>query len=142
MLLSVSISDPCCISRVNSLSISFSIFSLNARGLRNITKRKALFLFAKQQNTDLCFYQESHSVSKDVNFWRSQWGFDLWFSHCSERSAGVLNLKHRFNGNIIHTDTDSKGHFICQIIDYNKVIIIVLNVYGYNSSAENYGQSS
>lgn len=41
--------------------MSFSIFSLNARGLRNNIKRKALFLFAKQLKTDFVFFQESHS---------------------------------------------------------------------------------
>lgn len=114
-----------------------SIVSLNARGLRNITKRKALFLFVKQLNTEFSFCQESHSNSKDENFWRSQWGNDLWFSHCSERSAGVLTLKHKYSGDILHTDTDPKGHFICQVVDYNKIVLIIFNIYGYNSSLEN-----
>lgn len=114
-----------------------SIVSLNARGLRNITKRKALFLFVKQLNTDLSFCQESHSNSNDENFWRSQWGNELWFSHCSERSAGVLTLKHKYNGDILHTDTDPKGHFICQVVDYNKIVLITFNIYGYNSNLEN-----
>ena len=114
-----------------------SIVSLNARGLRNITKRKALFLFVKQLNTDLSFCQESHSTSSDVNFWRTQWGNELWFSHCSERSAGVLTMKQRYNGDILHTDTDLKGHYICQVISYNKIVLIIFNVYGYNSNLEN-----
>lgn len=119
------------------MRISLSIVSLNARGLRNITKRKALFLFVKQLNTEFSFCQESHSNSKDENFWRSQWGNDLWFSHCSERSAGVLTLKHKYSGDILHTDTDPKGHFICQVVDYNKIVLIIFNIYGYNSSLEN-----
>lgn len=120
------------------MRISLSIVSLNARGLRNITKRKALFLFVKQLNTEFSFCQESHSNSKDENFWRSQWGNDLWFSHCSERSAGVLTLKHKYSGDILHTDTDSKGLFICQVVDYyNKIVLIIFNIYGYNSSLEN-----
>lgn len=72
-----------------------------------------------------------------MNFWRRQWGNDLWFSHCSERSAGVLTLKHRLNSDVLHTDIDPKGHFICQVIDCNKIFFIILNVYGYNTSAEN-----
>lgn len=51
--------------------MSFSIISLNARGLRENVKRKALFLFTKRFNNDFVFFQESHSIASDVNFWRS-----------------------------------------------------------------------
>ena len=54
----------------------------NARGLRNNVQCKAFFLFAKQLKTDECFFQESHSVSTDVNFWRRapEWRSSL--RHC------------------------------------------------------------
>ena len=42
------------------LTLSLSVFSLNARGLGENIKRKALFLFAKQQKSDFCFFQESY----------------------------------------------------------------------------------
>lgn len=77
-------------------------------GLRNVRKHKALFLFVKQLKTDFCFFQESHSVSSDLGFWRAQWGNDLWFSHWTEKSAAVVFLKNRFPGDIVHTDTDPK----------------------------------
>lgn len=40
--------------------MSLSLISLNTRGLRDIVKRKALFLFAKQLKTDLVFFSKSH----------------------------------------------------------------------------------
>lgn len=79
------------------------LVSLNARGLRQNCKRKALFLFAKQLKTDFSFFQESQSIPADTNFWRSQWGNDVWFSHGSERSAGVTTAKHIFNGDVLHS---------------------------------------
>ncbi len=36
--------------------MSISIVSLNARGLRDNVKRKALFLYAKSFKTDFCFF--------------------------------------------------------------------------------------
>lgn len=36
--------------------MSFSLITLNVRGLRLNVKRKALFLFAKQQKSDFCFF--------------------------------------------------------------------------------------
>ncbi len=54
--------------------IRLSITLLNARGLKNSLKQKAIFLFAIQYKTDFCFLQETHSIFEDVPFWKSQWG--------------------------------------------------------------------
>jgi len=40
-----------------------------------------------------------------------------------------------FNGTILHSDCDSLGHYICQVIDHNHSIFI--KIYGYNSKPEN-----
>lgn len=117
--------------------IAFSVFSLNARGLRDSVKRKALFLFGKKYNTDFCFFQESHSTVNDCNFWKSQWRKDAWFSHGSERSAGVLTLKNKFAGDVLHYYCDPCGHFIFLVLYANNILIFLINVYGYNSSNEN-----
>lgn len=114
-----------------------SLFSLNVRGIRQSIKRKALFLFAKQLKPDFCFFQESHSTVNDIKFWRSQWGNDLWFSHGTERSAGVTTLRNAFKGNILHSDSDSNGHFLCNIIDIDSRIVIIANIYGFNVKTEN-----
>ncbi len=88
-------------------------------------------------NADFLFLQETHSTANEVNFWRSQWGNDIWLSHGSEHSAGVGTLKCNFTGNILHSDTDINGHFVCQVIDFNKIILNVINVYGYNTKVGN-----
>lgn len=51
---------------------SLSIVTFNARGLKNNTKCKLIFVFAKKHKVDFCFIQESHSVPDDKQFWRSQ----------------------------------------------------------------------
>lgn len=114
-----------------------SFVSLNARGLRDSGKCKALFLYAKQFKADFFFFQETHSTANEVNFWRSQWGNDIWLSHGSEHAAGVGTMKNNFTGNILHSDIDVKGHYICQVIDFNKIILIITNIYGYNTKIEN-----
>lgn len=110
---------------------------MNARGLRNNTKRKALFLFAKQFRTDLVYLQESHSVPNDTNYWKSQWGSCAWFSHGTEHSAGVTTLKNRLDGDVLFTECDPAGHFVCQAIRYNDQVYIISNVYGYNTRKDN-----
>lgn len=85
----------------------------------------------------ICFFQESHSVSADVNFWKSQWGNDVWYSHGTERSAGVTTLKGSFGGIVLHSDCDSLGHYICLVVEYNHFIFTIVNLYGYNTKPEN-----
>ncbi len=51
---------------------SLSIASLNVRGIRENTKRKALFLYFKRSDADFIFCQETHSMDLDVKFWKSQ----------------------------------------------------------------------
>ncbi len=117
--------------------MSFSIVSLNTRGLRDTVKRKALFLFAKQLKTDFIFFQETHSVVNDVKFWRSQWNNDIWFAHGSERSAGVATLKNNFSGNVLEVFSDPFGHFLCLLLCWNNLVFILVNIYGYNLNTEN-----
>lgn len=116
--------------------MSFSIVSLNARGLRDV-KRKALFLFSRQFGSDFVFFQESHSKGNNVNFWKSQWGSEIWFSHGSEHSARVSCLKNNFTGDVLHTYCDEYGHFILLILKCYNLNLIVVNYYGYNSRSEN-----
>jgi len=117
--------------------MSLSLMSINARGLKNSVKRKALFLFAKKNKTDFCFFQECHSTANDCSFWRSQWGDNIWLAHGSEHSAGVGIFRYNFNGNIQNTDLDSSGHFLIMVITKNNHTILIINIYGYNTSVEN-----
>ncbi len=117
--------------------MSLSIVSLNCRGLRNIVKRKAIFLYLKCFNTDFCFLQECHSDIKDVNFWRTQWGLDLWLAHGTTHSAGVCVLKNRFKGKILHSECDTSGHYILLALEISNSTCIVINVYGFNVQREN-----
>uniref|UniRef100_A0A3P9L5I7 Reverse transcriptase domain-containing protein n=1 Tax=Oryzias latipes TaxID=8090 RepID=A0A3P9L5I7_ORYLA len=117
--------------------MSLSFLSFNARGLRNILKRKAVFLFIKQFKCDFCFIQESHSTKEDLNFWKSQWGKEIWGAHGSKKMAGVLILKDKFLGEIIHHYSDPNGHLIIMVLLISQNVVIISNVYGYNSPLEN-----
>lgn len=117
--------------------MSFSVLTLNARGLREAAKRKALFLFTRQFGSDFVFFQESHSKDTDIAFWKSQWGNEIWFSHGSEYSAGVSCLKNNFAGDVLHTYCDEHGHFILLVLKCYNVNLIVFNYYGYNFRPEN-----
>ena len=65
----------------------------------------------------------------DASFWKTQWGNDLWFSHGSERSAGVTILKNNLNGAILHSESDPNGHYIILILNVDNNIILLANLF-------------
>ncbi len=73
----------------------------------------------------------------DTLFWKSQWGNELWFSHGTERSAGAAILKYCFSGSILHSESDLEGHYLILIINSDNFIVLLANVYGYNSKTGN-----
>ena len=111
--------------------------SLNVRGIRDITKRKAFFLFCKRSDADLVLLQETHSSDADVKFWNAQWGSKMHFSHGTNNSAGVLIASHRFKGDVLEMVPSSDGRWVALTIKLDNAIFIVCNVYGFNSHASN-----
>jgi len=114
-----------------------SLLSLNTRGLKNNVKRKATFLYCKEQKANCFFLQETHSSEEDALFWKHQWGDLTYFSHGSSHSAGVMILFYRFPGTILDHVSDSNGHWLTVVVEINGAKFILVCVYGYNSRAIN-----
>lgn len=111
--------------------------SLNVRGLKNSTKRKAIFLFCKDQKSQCVFLQETHSVMIDEKFWKLQWGDYAFFAHGTSHSAGVMILFNRFPGSIIDGKWDTEGHWLMVVVEINDKHYILICIYGYNNKAAN-----
>ena len=75
-------------------NINFKLLSLNAREIRSFEKRirKALFNWLFKSQADICFLQENYSSTEVENVWQKQWKGNMFFSHGSSRSRGVLIL--------------------------------------------------
>lgn len=58
-------------------------------------------------------------------------------AHGLEHSAGVLILKNLFAGDVLYHFSDPNGHFLLMVICLNNTVVILINIYGYNSSHEN-----
>jgi len=116
---------------------SLNIVSLNVRGLRDLTKRKALFLFCKHTEADLIFLQETHSGESDCKFWKSQCGNSVFFDHGTNHSAGVMILLHKFRGDIIESITSSEGRWLILIVNVDNACFLLCNIYGHNSHNSN-----
>lgn len=112
---------------------SLNIVSLNVRGLRDLTKRKALFLFCKHTDADFVLLQETHSCESDCKFWKSQWGNSIYFDHGTNHSAGLMILFHKFKGDVFESASSSDGRWLLLVIKVDNMLFILCNVYGYNS---------
>ena len=77
----------------NNTMTAIKILSLNVRGLRNQVKRRALFLYLKNQKADFCCLQETFSLKEDEIPWASEWGGKIILSNGTEHSKGTCILQ-------------------------------------------------
>ena len=118
-------------------NVNISFGSLNVRGLKDIVKRKALFLFCKGQRSQCLFLQETHSADVDATFWTNQWGDRILFSHGSNRSGGVAICFNTCPGEIITHRADGDGHWLTVVLKIESLFLIITNIYGYNNDGQN-----
>ena len=71
-------------------NFQFKLLSLNVREIRSFEKRKCIFNWFLKQKADIFFVQETYSRKEIENQWRKQWRGDLFFSHGTSHSKGVL----------------------------------------------------
>ena len=94
-------------------NINFKLLSLNARGIPSLEKRKALFGWLMKDRADICFLQESYSTPEVEKIWKSQWKGEMFFSHGTEHSRGVLILiKNSLEFELKTIKVDKNGCFI------------------------------
>ena len=90
-------------------NVNFKLISLNARGIRDFQKRKAIFSWIKKQNADIAFLQETHSTPEIVDAWKFQWHENIYYSHGTNHIKGVLILvsdKLQFELRSVSQDSD------------------------------------
>ena len=72
--------------------MELKILSLNVRGLSKTTKRRQLFRWLHQQNSDVIFLQETYSSPQTIKLWEAEWGGKIVESHGSNHSRDVMIL--------------------------------------------------
>ena len=72
------------------LNVAFKLVSLNARGIRSLEKRKAVFGWLVKQQADICFLQETYSTKEVESTWNSQWQGKIFFFRMALSIARAL----------------------------------------------------
>ena len=116
---------------------SFSVMSLNVRGLRNQVKRRSIFRFLKDQNYLFYLLQETYSKAGDEIIWKSEWGGDIFFSHRSTHSRGVCILINPLHGQTVNnSNKDENGRIVSVDIASAAGNFSLCNVYTPNDSQQ------
>ena len=121
------------------------IYSVNARGLADIKKRRKVFNYLRNLNFDLVCIQESHSNALEEELWKKQWNGVVFFTHGATNSRGVCVLvKPKFNGKVLLTyrddqDTDlaesDKGRLLVLSVEYEDIQIALGVIYAPNEDS-------
>lgn len=71
----------------NLLRVCVFMYSFNVKGIRDLLKRKAIFLCLKRFKADFYLLQETHAITSDFVFWKNQWGSDIWLAYGSNQQG-------------------------------------------------------
>ena len=116
------------------MSRKLKLLSLNVRGLRNISKRGAIFSFLKIQKATIFCLQETYSSPEDEKLWSAEWGGKIIYSHGTTHSKGVcilLNPSSPFNLSSILVDPE--GRFLIGKLTIEEKYFSITNIYGPNN---------
>ena len=72
--------------------LDFEIICYKARGIADEKKRQRIFNYLKKKSPTnaIISIQESHSDKDSEKLWRYQWRDEIYFSHGTKSSRGIL----------------------------------------------------
>ena len=111
--------------------------SLNARGIRDFYKRKSIFTWIEKQKADIAFLQETYSTPEVVNEWKFQYRGQMFYSHGSNHSRGVLVLiSETLQFDLISLKEDIHGRFVAIQALVQEAPFLLLNLYAPTKCSE------
>jgi len=111
-----------------------SFLSLNVRGLRSPSKRKAIFTWLRNKKADSIFLQETYSTSDVENVWKTQWRGKVFFSHGTTHSRGTMILiRDDLDFEVSNTISDPCGRYIFLEATVQGCLHLLVNIYAPNT---------
>ena len=112
--------------------------SLNVRGIRDETKRRAIFNFYRSRCDIFCI-QETHSCKEDETIWTSEWGGKIMFSHGSTSSRGTAILVGKnFQGKVTEINPGPDGRSITCLVTIHQQMIALCVLYAPNKDSPHF----
>ena len=116
-----------------NMANKLNIASLNVRGLKNVSKRKEIFNYARKKEFDIFCLQESHSDKNDEELWKKQSGGEMFFSHGKTNSKGVCILvSKKANVECVLHTADTEGRYVILEVKAQEKNFILASIYAPN----------
>ena len=90
-----------------------NLISVNVRGIRNNDKRRNIFEWVRRKRGNVVLLQETYSTPDIEDSWKRDWGGQMYFSHGTNHSKGVLVLlAPGLNINMDQVKKDEDGRYV------------------------------
>ena len=120
------------------LNVTFSIFTINVRGLSNSQKRRIIFDRFRNQS-DLLIMQETHSSEECHKLWENEWGGKAIMSHGDSKSRGVaIFIKRKTDISVKNIEIDTAGRYLICDVHENTSVVTIIALYGPNKDSPNF----
>ena len=117
-------------SSIQAKECSISIFSFNARGMANATKRNTVFNWLKTKHKGVIFLQETHTTSSSESTWQREWPGEVFFCHGTNSSRGVAILfPPGMDIKVSHSLNDSQGRYLLLDTTIDDIPFTLINIY-------------
>ena len=114
---------------------------MNVSGIGERVKRRQIFKYLKEKNTDIACIQETHASKSKHKIWNAEWGGTIVYSDGCDKAKGVAILFHKKLG-ILHDDIkihkDSNGRYLQVEFALNTKKICLINMYAPNTDNPEY----
>ena len=106
---------------------------MNARGLSDVIKRRAIFNFYRSRTDILCI-QEVHSTPDVEQIWANEWSGDVLFSHGTSNARGVaIFMPKGMMNSVENVKRDVSGRMLCCTIKIQDLKLSLCNIYAPNN---------
>ena len=100
---------------------------------------KLLFSWLHKKSCNIIFLQETHSIEKDEQMWKNEWGGEILYSHGSNDSCGVsILIKNNCDITVLNWESRIQGRFLIAQILINDIEVELMNIYAPNDDDVNF----
>ena len=111
-----------------------SIFSLNARGLRDKKKRENLFFWLKEKKAGIIFLQETYWTNELLSTVEKEWGTKILLCQGTQHSKGTAILfSKKINFDLLNVHKTEDGRMILANVKLDDKNMTLINIYAPNS---------
>lgn len=115
----------------------FTLISINTQGLRNSTRRQAVFDLTKRKKYDVIFLQETHWTHDFNNDILREWSGNILFNNFEYNATGTAILfPPTFDFPIHNNMCDPHGRTIQTLVEHADRKFNLINIYAPRTNAE------